>query len=294
MLEYQFLESVSRKTLLGIRFWDPALDAQIRDGLRVTLFAIENDSKVSQAFRTRSGVYAFNNIPGMIELETVSNDLEMSSPQETRPYVLEVEDLKRQFSKATLLIDLPLDYNGIFLIDDNAASPNTAPKGFNLYSSINRNAASQFTFVRGELINRITQEPASHALIQVQTDDEFSWFGISNEEGKFSVMMPYPFLSVSFGSSPPSSDGVRLFERTWDIELSVMYDPTSHEEIEGSDQPDYSSILSQNQAFVYTESPETDVGEVTALQTELIYGRDLIVKTAGFSELYVSPTGSPA
>lgn len=294
MVEYQLLESVSRKTLLGIRFWDPALDMQIRDGLRVTLFAVDNDRKVSQAFRTRSGVYAFNNIPGMLELETISNDVEVNSPQETKSYVLQVEDLKRQFSKATLLIDLPLDYNGIFLIDDNAASPNTAPKGFNLYSSINRNAASQFTFVRGELINRTTQEPASYALIQVQTDDEFSWFGISNEEGKFSVMMPYPFLSVSFGSSPPSSDGVRLFERTWDIELSVMYDPASREEIEGSDQPDYSSILSQNQAFVYTESPETDVGEVTALQTELIYGRDLIVKTAGFSELYVSPTGSPA
>ena len=294
MLEYQFLESVSRKTLLGIRFWDPALDAQIWDGLRVTLFPIENDRKVRQAFRTRSGVYAFNNIPGMIELETVSSGLELTSPQLTRPYVLEVEDLKRQFSKVALLIDLPLNYSGIFLIDDDAGSPNTAPKGFNLYSSINRTATSQFIFVRGELIDRTTQEPASHALIRIQTDDEFNWFGISDEEGKFSVMMPYPFLNVSFGSSPPSSDGVRLFERTWDIELSVMYDPISHEQITGSDQPDYSSILSQNQAFVYTESPETDVGEATVLQAELRYGRDLIVKTAGFSELYISPTGSPA
>ena len=291
--EYQFLESVAQKTLLGIRFWDPVLDAQIQDGLQVTLFPVDNTDKVSQAFKTRSGIYAFNNIPGLSEQETDTTEVNVGSPPETKSYVLNVEDTSRQFSSAALLIELPLPYSGIFLVDDNITSPSTVPRGFNLYSSIERSVTSQFVFVRGELINRITQEPAAHALVRVQTEDAFSWFAISDSEGRFSVMLPYPFLNISYGSSPPVSDGMRLFERSWNIELSIMYEPAAHEEISGAELPDYSSILSQSQALLYTESPESNLGEVSSLQVELVYGRDLIIKTAGFSKLYVSPTGSP-
>ncbi len=293
LLEYTWLETVSLKNLFGIRFWDPALDSQIGEGLRVVLYPQENTRKKTLAYRTRSNVYTFSSIPGMILHETVADE-ELASPSATKNFIVEVNDLRNRYNSAAFSVELPLPYNGIFLVDDDSASPSDAPRGFNLYSSINRLPASQFTFLRGELINRSTEEPAAHALIQVENEQRFSWYGLADENGKFAVMLPYPLLDISFGSSPPTSDGVRLFERTWTVSVSVMYEPLSLIELPGTDLPEYSSILSQGQAFIYTESPETDVGEVNELQAELVYGRDLVIKTAGYSELYVSPSGSPA
>ena len=298
MLNYQILERVSQISLLGIRFWDPALDVQILKGLRATLAPIENVRQVRHATRTASGVYAFNNIPGMLNFENGIESTEVlsppGSPSLSRTYLLEVEDSERRFTGVSLLIDLPLPYAGLFLVDDDAGSPSNTPKGFNLYSSITRSTARQYTCVRGELINRVTGLPAAHALVRVQTEDEFSWFGIADEKGRFAIMLPYPFLSVSFGGSPPTVEGIRLSERTWNIQVSVMYDLLTQQFIRGALRPDYSSILSQNQALIYTQAPETAAGEVAELQAVLVYGRDLIVKTDGFSELYVGPTGSPA
>lgn len=295
MSNYQILETISRNTLLGIRFWDPALDEQIHFGLNVTLYSVNNHFKKINATCTRSGIYAFNDIPGMIDLETPLTDENAvsASPVEPKQYVLEVHDPKERFVNVALLIDLPLPYKGIFLVDDDSASPANPPRGFNLYSSINRSSASQFTFIRGELINRISEKPAANAVVRIETEDEFRWYGISDNDGKFSVMMPYPFLNISFGSSPPSNEGVRLFQRTWTISINVFYEPLAQLDLTGSELPDYSSVLNQEQAFIYTESPDTDVGEVMEMPAELVYGRDLIAKTEGFSELYIGQTGSP-
>ncbi|MFT5082083.1 MAG: hypothetical protein ACI9Y1_000105 [Lentisphaeria bacterium] len=291
MLNNPILERVSQKTLLGIRFWDPALDVQILNGLHVTLAPIENILQMRSATKTSSGVYAFNNIPGMLNFENGMEGTEVlnspGSPSPSRTYVLEAQDLERRFTGVSLLIDLPLPYAGLFLVDDNVGSPSNTPKGFNLYSSITRFSARQYTCVRGELINRVSEQPAAHALVRVQTEDDFSWFGLADEKGRFAIMMPYPFLSVSFGGSPPTVEGIRLSERTWNIQVSVMYEPLSQHIVPGALQPDYSSILSQKQALVYTATPENDAGEVSELPAVLVYGRDLIVKTDGFSELYI-------
>lgn len=292
-MEYVFLEHVSRKTLLGIRFWDTAMDAKIGDGLRVTLHSTENIRKKISAQRTRSDVYAFNHIPGMVLQETATEE-DISSPASTQSFVVEVSDTQNRFSDAAFIVDLPLPYNGIFLVDDTNASPTLAPRGFNLYSSVSRSAASQFTFLRGELIDRNNDTEASYAVVRVQDESGSSWYGIADEGGKFAVMLPYPPLNISFGSSPPSSDGVRLIDRTWAVTVTVMYEPLNQMSLPGTDLPEYTSILSQGQALLYAESPDTDIGEVSELQAELVYGRDVVITTAGFSELYVSTSGSPA
>lgn len=295
MPEYQLLETVSRNTLLGIRFWDPALDEQIRSGLHATLHPINNPQKKISATQTRSGVYAFNEIPGMFNLETQTDieDIDSSSPVQTKQFVLEVNDPKQRYAGAALLVELPLPYKGIFLVDDIPASPDTAPSGFNLYSSVNRNNATQFTFVRGELIQRDTLQPAANAVVRVETEEGNSWFGISDAKGRFAVMMPYPYINIAFGSSPSTSDSTRLFQRTWTVSINILYESPAQTVLNGTDLPDYSSVLNQEQAFIYTESPETDLGEVLEMPADIVYGRDLIIKTEGFSELYISQTGSP-
>ena len=292
-LELTPLETVSHKALLGIRFWDTATDSQIAEGLLVTLYSEDNSRRKIHARKTRSGVYGFFNIPGMFIQETQDQD-DLSSPVPIKTFVVEVQDLQQRYTPAAFSVDLPLPYNGIFLVDDDTGSPANSPKGFNLYSSVTRKPAAQFTFLRGDLVDRNTGEAAAHALVRVENDDGFSWYSVADENGKFAVMLPYPLLNISFGSSPPTSDGVRLFERTWTVNVTVMYEPLSLDELPGTDLPDYSSILSQGQALLYMESPQTDVGEVNELQAELVYGRDLVIKTAGYSELYISATGSPA
>jgi hypothetical protein len=292
-MEYQFLERISCKTLLGIRFWDVALDTPVSDDLQVTLHALDYTRKKISAFRTRSGVYAFASIPGMISHETQAES-GISSPQTIRSFVVEVFDTKRCFTPAAFMVDLPLPYNGIFLVDDTNASPALTPRGFNLYSSPHRPVAPQFTFLRGDLIDRNTELPAAHALIRVENEEGLSWYGIADADGKFAVMLPYPLLHIAFGSSPPFNDGIRLTERSWSLTVTVLYEPLNLTSLPGSDLPEYSSILSQGQGFLYTESPDTDVGETSELQAELVYGRDVVVTTAGFSELYVSASGSPA
>ena len=293
VMGYQLMERVKRCTLLGIRFWDPALDAQIKDGLKVTLAPAENTEKTITAYRTRSGIYAFDNIPGMRELETSMNDDEISSPPQIRSYVLDIEDVSGRFSGVAQVVNLPLPYSGLFLVDSDIGSPGEITKGFNLYSSIIRTSPSQYVCVRGELVDSDNDLPAVNALLRVQTDDGSSWYGLSDQDGKFSVMMPYPYLHVAYGSSPPVSDGLRLFQRTWNIALSVLYSPSALEPVPGSDKPSYFSVLKQSQALIYQHSPGSAAGEIDELTTQLNYGRDLVVSTDGFSELHISPTGSP-
>lgn len=294
MQQFNFLEEVFFKTLLGVRCWDPILDAPVTDALRITLYPIENSEAQISAYRTRSGIYAFRGIPGMFDYQTVKDYQASSSPQEQKRYVLTIEDVEARYSSVALFVDLPLPYEGIFLVDDNTHSPATVPKGFNLYSSATRAAAPQYAIVRGELIDRDTQQSAAHALVRVQTEEGHSWFGIADADGRFAVHMSYPPLDINVNSSPATGEpAMFLFERTWTIGVTVMYDPISLEPLPGSELFDYLSILTQNAASIYEHSPQTEDGEVAELQAQLTYGRDLILKTSNFSQLYISPTGSP-
>lgn len=293
VVDYRLVERLARRTLLGIRFWDPALDAQIKDGLKVTLAPVDNTGKTIEAYRTRGGIYAFDNIPGMRELETGLDDRGIGSPLQTRSYVLNVDDGSGRFSGVAQVVSLPLPYPGLFLVDSDIGSPGEITKGFNLYSSITRTPPSQYVCVRGELIDADNGLPAADALVSVRADDGSSWYSLSDREGKFSVMMPYPYLHVAFGSSPPVNDGMRLFQRTWNLALSVLYSPSALEPVPGSDKQSYFSVLNQSQALIYQHTPGSAAGEIEELTTQLSYGRDLVVSTDGFSELYVSPTGSP-
>lgn len=293
VLDYRLMERVHRRTLLGIRFWDAALDAQIGDGLTVTLAPVENTGMTIAAYRTRSGIYAFDNIPGMRDLENSRDDDSVGSPPPTRSYVLDIDDTSGRFSGVAQVVNLPLPYRGLFLVDGDIGSPGEITRGFSLYSSITRTPPSQYVCVRGDLVNTDSGLPAADALVRVRTDDGSSWYGLSDREGRFSVLMPYPYLDVAYGSSPPVSEGLRLFQRTWNITLTVQYSPASLEPVPGSDKPSYFSILDQGQALIYPQLTGSPVGGVDELVTQLNYGRDLVVSTDGVSELHVSPTGSP-
>jgi len=120
VLNFQSLETVSRTTLLGIRFWDAAVNSQILEGLNVTLYPADNTHKKVQARCTKSCIYAFNRIPGMTEYESrsIAENESVSSPPFTKTFVLEVNDSRDRYTSVALPVVLPLPYTGLFLSGD--------------------------------------------------------------------------------------------------------------------------------------------------------------------------------
>ena len=56
-------ERVTQFTPLGIRFWDSVLDKQVSDHLLIKAYPTAGFRPVINAFRTASGIYAFQGLP---------------------------------------------------------------------------------------------------------------------------------------------------------------------------------------------------------------------------------------
>jgi hypothetical protein len=112
------LEKVSTYTPLGIRFWDPAMDAAVTDGLEVTLRPPNRPDLTRRAFQTLSGVYAFSGLSGLRSLELSDPDLPAgehpveSSPPVRYRFIVDVNDRLGRYLPVTFRVDLP--YRGIF------------------------------------------------------------------------------------------------------------------------------------------------------------------------------------
>jgi hypothetical protein len=59
---FPLLERQAIYTLLGVRFWDRALDEVVRDGLQVTAWPEGRTEVASTAFRKAAGVYTFRDL----------------------------------------------------------------------------------------------------------------------------------------------------------------------------------------------------------------------------------------
>ena len=115
---YRRIEELDLFCPLGLRFWDPVLDRPVGEGLLVSAWPLPAARPVTRAFRTRSGVYAFQRLPGLGPVERPSasdNAPSAASPPGGRPFVVEVVDTRRRFLPAAVEIELPLPYRGVFL-----------------------------------------------------------------------------------------------------------------------------------------------------------------------------------
>src|SRR5437773_1580626 len=109
------LERTSVFTPLGIRFWDPARNVPVTDDLVVTARPDGAFGRVTPAFRTASGVYAFEGLPGMYTVEHPDVPPEPpAGPPTPQPFLIEVADLQRRFLPILFRVELPLPYRGLF------------------------------------------------------------------------------------------------------------------------------------------------------------------------------------
>src|SRR5690242_8026491 len=120
------LETTRVFTTLGIQFWDFALDQPVDNGLLVTAYRPDTQYRPTPAFRTASGVYAFQGLPGLHDVEyPQDNAAPPASPPKTLNFVITVEDTSGRFLRTLFGIDLPLPYRGIFLSKLSGSPPAT-------------------------------------------------------------------------------------------------------------------------------------------------------------------------
>lgn len=300
---YSVLEELEVVTLLGLRFWDAVRDDQIREGLVVRAWPAGAGRPVVEAFRTRSGVYAFRHLPGLRDAERPSSAPAeaATSPPTLRPFVVSVVDPRRRFLPVAFTVELPLAERGVFLTAPpdagSPAGPANAP-GVYLFSSPVRERSPELAVVRGELVDATTGKPAGHALLRLEVAGGGVHFSLSDGGGRFAVLLPFPTLVGRLGSlfgSPadPGSPPARpIGERTWEVDLRVAWEPERLDPVGGTAEPEYREILSQAEAGVLLDAASPGSPPVAAWSGVLDFGGEVVARSTGRSRLFIVPGGS--
>lgn len=270
------LETHTIFTALGIRFWDAVRQAQVRDGLLVSAYPLSDPLKQVAAYRAASGAYAFQGLPGLRGVEYPGSGLPVAA--EALRFVVNVNDALGRFLPVAFFVDLPLPYSGLYLSNNGGALP-----GFHLFSAPSRAAAPGIAALRATLLEDHSEQPAAYAVLQAEVEGSV-WAGIADGRGCVALLFPYPNAQAGLGGSPGVLNGP-IQEETWQITLSVLYQPQAQATPPGASLPELRSILQQNPASAWL----TQAGPpINSWQATLEYGRELVLRTDGLSSLWIN------
>jgi len=267
---------------LGLRFWDAVRDEQITDDLVVTARPARGYGNGVTAFRTLSGIYAFQGLPGLHSVEYPS--VEPVSGQRQRRFVIKIIDSQRRFMPAVFEADLPLTKKELHAPGFLAQMENKRPCADDisliyLFSTSVRPILPGLGVIRGKLEAYPGGPPAAHAVMEICIKGK-KWFGIADDRGNVAVFLSYPSFSSSYGgSSPPSFGQKPLTEQKWTISVRIYYDPEMLTILPNEDLPDFKSIFSQSPCFirtVHSASPAV-VAPVEYMPAEISFGQELVL-----------------
>ena len=292
---YAVIEELSTFCPLGLRFWDAVSDDQVRNGLQVRAWPVPARRPVVNAFRTVSGNYAFQGLPGLREIETPSAAVPPASPPLTRPFVVEASDPERRFLPIAFRVDLPLAARGLFM-PPLVSSPAPGVGGFYLFSSPVRQRPPGIAVVRSELVD-LVGAPVPWAMVRVTIAGQGDRWGLADEAGRVAVQFPLPLLTPFgelFGSPPGvvSPPGPPVGDRTWDVTVAVFSEPSRLTPLPGTTLPDLAEVFQQAAAGVITADGSPPVAAVSWPGT-LGWDGELFAATAGHRQLWVVAQGSP-
>jgi hypothetical protein len=288
------LERMTIFTPLGIRFWDPVQDTQVTHGLVVTAYLGGAHRNGTRAFRTLSGVYAFRGLPGLHDVEYPSEDLPSVSPPVSARFIIQVFDRWRRFLPLVFSIDLP--YYGVYPTHPLLSPPGDSLPGFYLFSAPTRPGTPALAVVRAQLAERVdavTRRPAAHAVLEVEVAGSRTWYGVANERGAVAVLFPYPTFTIATGlTSPPALPPVASAQ-SWSLDVRVRYEPAALTFSNGFRIPDLRSVFDQSPGRLWSTAVAQPGQPVSHMSAELIFGRELVMRTDGGSTLLVSLATSP-
>lgn len=278
------LETTTTFTLLGIRFWDVALDRQITDDLFVAAWPLTAPSRVTSAARNHSGIHAFHHLPGMRRWEQATGeDILAVDPSDRTRFVIAVSDRQQRYFPVVFTVDLPLPYLGIFPTAVPTSPLATAYPGFYLFSAPTRSVTPGLAVLRTQLLEANSEQPAAYAVLEADVHGQ-TWYGLSDERGIATILFPYPLFTSTLGASPPG--GPPLSEQQWPVTLRARYEPSAQAALPGAALPALNSLFAQAAASLWPTEMATAVPQLTFT---LIFGQELVLRTGTLSTLWVSP-----
>lgn len=285
------LEQVTIFTVLGIQFWDPALDVPVTDGLAVSAQLLDTDYMPVTAFRTASGVYAFQGLPGLHDVEYPVSGAAPASPQRTFPFAITVSDSFGRYLPELFVVDLPLPYEGVFLSNQVTSPPGSGARAY-LFSSPTRTGAAGISAVRADLWDRDVNQPAAWAALEVSIGGQVLR-GIADGRGRVLIQFPSLLNTRLSAGSPPGIGQGPSTGMSWPVQVAVRYQPgklrfplaTSRGVVSPwGTTPSVKSILDeQGYALVWQQEAGPPAAEWTG---ELIYGQELVLRST-----FGSPSG---
>jgi len=281
MMDVQTLENLTIVAPLGLRFWDPVDATAISEGLEVTIWPAGQPDVSTPAIPNRSGVFAFQGLPGMREVEHgAGDDVFWATHPPQRDFTVQVQDLFGRFLPMQIPVRLPV--RGL-------------PDAIPLFSAPARPLVSPMAVVRAQILDTVSNVPAAWVLVDANFDGGRTVRGMSDARGSLLLALPYPEASSPgprFGSPPPQ--GTKLADQTWPVTLAFHYTPRQPVPTI----PDMEQVLSQAPAEAWQ-----DQGFTRPLTTAVLrFGRELILRTDAKvlsppapvqPDLWITPAGSP-
>jgi hypothetical protein len=276
-------EIVTRTALLGVRFWDSVTGRAVALGL--TLAEPRSGTK---ALPNASGVFVLHDLPGLRASAFGAGDpVFWASPPAHRQLVLEITDARRRFISFRFGADAP----SRGLLDQycpSASPPGSGVGDVPLFSSPARAVHAGTAAVRADLWDAVADRGAAWALLEVSSGGQVHR-GVADADGRVVVLLPYPEPQAPL-TSPPAGEGA-LSAQTWPVSVAVRYSPQAASppavggRQPGTEPPDLCAVLGQDTATpLDAASPPTPLGPRT-----LVFGRDLVLRSAGQSVLLVTP-----
>jgi hypothetical protein len=310
MLTFQPLETVRRVVPLGLRCIDVATQRTVFDGLSVKATSLSGSSKSVSAFINRSGIFAFQCLPGLYDFEygvdaSVLAGPPIVSPAKGKEFAIRIEDTQGRFLSVGLILTLPRR-------DVLSAL---------LFSAPNRACVPGFTVIRGEIKDATligSLRPASFARIEAQyelTNPPTIYAAIADARGQFALFLPPPNpFKPPAGipvTSPNTSGRQTLSQLRWPITIQFFYQPQRQkficanargqiEIVEGEPEslvmptsdgqyclPELASLLMQSAAGIFAA---TSALAAATLQTEIMFGQEVVLRTVGGdSAIWIAP-----
>jgi hypothetical protein len=275
------LEQVISYAPLGIRFWDAAAGRAVGDGLVVRARRAATTGPVALARTSRSGISAFVSLPGLRFLEHPTESVAAeASPPPVEPYAVDVADPLGRFVPVAFRVDAP--HAGVFR-SANGSPPDAGPPGFFLFPAVARPVPAALGAVRAELHDRSADQPAAHAVVQLNLPGNQRAYGLADGAGRVVVMYAHPRFAPTVLSPPPSAQAARE-QPAWPATVRVLYDRAAQVLLAPDLPPDLASLFGQAAAPIWSAPggpSDTELG------VTLVLGQEAVLRTDGEPRLLI-------
>jgi hypothetical protein len=264
-------------------------DTRVVEGLHVDARPV-GGGRVSAAFPTKSGAYAFRGLEGMRAVELPA-DGEPGSVPAGRDFDVSVVDLRGRFVPTVLRVPVPTDglvTQAVLELTGGLGGDSMPLDELPLYlfSAPSRALPTHLAVVRAQLADDASGAPAGFARLEVVVDPDGPgrrrYSGIADETGAVVVPFAYPRFGTVPGvmASIPAAGtrGEPTTERTWPLRILAHYQPDVLVRPSGLPAPVLQSVLAQRQSQVRETA---GVPLAASLEATLRYSAELVLRTTG-------------